>query len=353
MPATSDGGTPQRDATALTHDDSRSPTNHRRSGRPANGRPQPWLAGLWSVAYLGLAGLHLVRDTGAPWVPTPASVLGSLSSTDVSVLIVALGALGVAGLALRSRSPRVAGGLLVATGLVVALVLADARSLTFLGYLPMVLLGVVGVGPADDVAMSVLAPALTSVGESVGGLALVLTGVATLRASASESFEWSAQTAARVGRWAVAVAVAVPAFYALTRLAWALDIPFGVRDEFLVELGDARFAGLGLALAAFAGCALTMGLVHALGRGVLVLGADDRRASGARADGAGAGRVRRSVVFSAGLAFWRLVLVGKVNETPGDVADWAAWVPELFWPLWGVALAVAGLAYAARRAGAR
>ncbi len=246
-----------------------------------------------------------------------------------------------------------AGGLLVATGLVVALVLADARSLTFLGYLPMVLLGVVGVGPADDVAMSVLAPALTSVGESVGGLALVLTGVATLRASASESFEWSAQTAARVGRWAVAVAVAVPAFYALTRLAWALDIPFGVRDEFLVELGDARFAGLGLALAAFAGCALTMGLVQRWGE---VFWSWVPRIGGRPVP------VRMalvpavfvaSVVFSAGLAFWRLVLVGKVTETPGDVADWAAWVPELFWPLWGVALAVAGLAYAARRAGAR
>ena len=55
----------------------------------------------------------------------------------------------------------------------------------------------------------------------------------------------------------------------------------------------------------------------------------------------------------AGLGFWRLVLVGELDETPGTDADWAAWLPELFWPLWGVALAVAGLAYAARRAGDR
>jgi hypothetical protein len=305
------------------------------------------------VAYLGLAGLHLVLDTGAPWLPTPASVLGSLSSTDVFAMIMALGALGVAGLALRSRSPRVAGGLLVATGLVVALVLADARSLTFLGYLPMLLLGAVGVGPADQVAMSVLAPALASVGESVGGLALVLTGVATLRTTLAERSGWSEQSAAKVCRWAVAVAVAVPAFYALTRLAWALGIPFGVRDAFLVELGDGKYAGLGLALAASAGCLLTVGLVRRWGEvfwsWVPVIG--DRPVP-VRMALVPAVFVA-SVVFSAGLAFWRLVLAGEINETPGDVADWAAWAPELFWPLWGLALAVAALAYAARRGGAR
>ncbi|UUZ61397.1 hypothetical protein [Nocardioides sp. B-3] len=57
-----------------------------------------------------------------------------------------------------------------------------------------------------------------------------------------------------------------------------------------------------------------------------------------------------SVVFSAGLAFWRLMWTGQITDIPGNEADWAAWVPELFWPLWGVALAVVGLAYAVRRA---
>ena len=313
----------------------------------------PWLAGLWSVAYLGLAGLHLVRDTGAIWVPTPASVLGSLSSTDVSALVVVLATLSLAGLALRSRSPRVAGGVLVVSGLVVALLVADARSLTFLGYAPMLLLGAVGVGPADHVAMSVLAPTLASVGESVGGLALVLTGVATLRGTVAGRSGWSAESAARVCRWAVAVAVAVPAFYAATRLAWALDIPFGVRDEFLVELGSGKYAGLGLAVAALAGCVLTVGLVRRWGEVFWswVPGLGGRRVPVAMAVVPAV--FVGSVVFSAGLAFWRLVLVGELDETPGAVADWAAWVPELFWPLWGVALAVAGLAYAARRAGDR
>jgi hypothetical protein len=313
----------------------------------------PWLAGLWSVTYLGLAGLHLVRDTGAVWVPTPASVLGSLSSTDVSALVVVLAALSLAGLALRLRSPRMAGAVLVATGLVVALVVADARSLTFLGYAPMLLLGAAGVGPADHVAMSVLAPTLASVGESVGGLALVLTGVSTLRATEDGWSAWPAHKAATVCRWAVAVAVAVPAFYALTRLAWAVGIPFGVSDEFLVELGSGKYAGLGLAVAALVGCVLTVGLVRRWGEVFWswVPGLGGRRVPVAMAVVPAV--FVGSVVFSAGLAFWRLVLVGELDETPGAVADWAAWLPELFWPVWGVALAVAGLAHAARRAGDR
>jgi hypothetical protein len=212
----------------------------------------------------------------------------------------------------------------------------------------MLLLGAVGVGPADDVAMSVLMPALASVGESIGGLALVLAGVSTLRTGPST---WTAQSAARACRWAVAVAVAVPAFYASTRLAWALGIPFGVREEFLVELGDGKFAGLGLAVAAVVGCVLTAGLVMRWGEvfwsWLPVIGGRPVPVRMAVVPSVFVG----SVVFSAGLAFWRLVLIGEIEETPGTDADWAAWVPELFWPLWGVALAAAGLAYAARRAG--
>lgn len=327
-------------------------TTRSTSAGPRAAGLSPWLAGLWSVAYLGLAALHLLRDTGAPWVPTEASVLGSLSSPDVSVLIVALGALGLVGLALRSRSPRVAGSLLVATGLVTALVLADARSLTFLGYLPMLLLGLVGVGPMDEVATDRLVPALASIGESVGGLALVLTGVAALRATTNRP-GWPVATAARVCSWAVAVAIAVPAFYASTRLAWALGIPLGVREEFLVELGDGKLAGLGLALAALVGCVLTAGLVMRWGEvfwsWLPVIGGRPVPVRLALLPSVFVG----AVVFSAGLAFWRLMWTGQITDIPGNEADWAAWVPELFWPLWGVALAVAGLAYAARRVGER
>lgn len=57
------------------------------------------------------------------------------------------------------------------------------------------------------------------------------------------------------------------------------------------------------------------------------------------------------LVISAGLMFIRLALLG----TAGDVftfigdEDWVALAPELLWPVWGVALAAATLAYYLRR----
>jgi hypothetical protein len=143
--------------------------------------------------------------------------------------------------------------------------------------------------------------------------------------------------------------VAVPLFYAATRLAWALGIPFGVRAEFLVDLGDAKYAGLGLALFAVVGCLLTLGLVQRWGEvfwsWVPV--------TGGRPVPVGLAVVPAtfvaSLVASAGLSFLRLVAVGEVSRIPGSESDWAAWLPEMFWPLWGVALGVAALAYRARR----
>ncbi|MDN5796343.1 MAG: hypothetical protein L0H79_11410 [Intrasporangium sp.] len=48
-------------------------------------------------------------------------------------------------------------------------------------------------------------------------------------------------------------------------------------------------------------------------------------------------------------AFWRAVVTGEVARLPGAPGDWAAWAPELPWPLWGLALGIAAIAYRARR----
>ena len=59
------------------------------------------------------------------------------------------------------------------------------------------------------------------------------------------------------------------------------------------------------------------------------------------------------LVTTAGLMFVRLTLLGAVGGvfTFIDEEDWAALAPELLWPLWGVALAAATLAYYYRRRG--
>lgn len=61
------------------------------------------------------------------------------------------------------------------------------------------------------------------------------------------------------------------------------------------------------------------------------------------------------LVTSAGLMFWRLSLGGGfelgIGETLTLEDQWAAILPELLWPVWGLALATATLAYYYRRRG--
>jgi hypothetical protein len=153
-----------------------------------------------------------------------------------------------------------------------------------------------------------------------------------------------------VGRLAVGVAVAVPVGYAVTRWAWVLGYPLGVRQQTLDDLGAAVWFGAGLATFGLLGAVLELGLVQRWG---------ERfphwvpRLAG-RPVPVGLAVVPASVVAlavsSAGLVFVRLILSGDFEGLfPAGLADVAGWLPEMFWPLWGAALAVATAAYAVRR----
>jgi hypothetical protein len=79
----------------------------------------------------------------------------------------------------------------------------------------------------------------------------------------------SRAAAARWGRTATYIAVALPLIYCLTRWAWALGIPLGVSREFLRE-SDAETPGIWLLGAMLgtlgaAGSVLTLGLVQKWG----------------------------------------------------------------------------------------
>ena len=320
-------------------------------------RLMPWLAGLWAATYLPMALLHLLRDTTPPWTPTPASPLLALSSEQVAVLVVVLGSLAAAALGVlaagsRSRThTRAAAGLLLAVGLVVALVVADVRALSFVGYGPMLLLGLVGIGPVPDgvVDPDVYLGSTLALGSTLGGIGMIATAA---RASARTTGLWPGRTpeqALRIGRWAVAAATLVPLSYAVTRIAWAVGLPLGVREEFLDELGSAKWAGLGLGAFAVVGSLLTLGLVQRWGEvfwsWVPVVGGRRVPVGMALAPAL----FVAAIVSSAGLSFWSALLGGHLADVPGAEEDWAAWAPELLWPVWGVALAVSALAYRSRR----
>jgi hypothetical protein len=360
--------TGKRDRGAMTTTDT--PTNRQDPPTRRHGTPTPQLAVrlafLWALLNLGLALLNRLGRGPAPWTPLEASVLGSLSEPTAATALAALAALSLAALGLvgpghRGVGVRRAGGVvLIAVGLVVALGFADMRGLALIGYLPMVLLSLAGVGPVVDLDPGILATPLLSLSHTIGGLALLITGltaVARTRGRVPSDDQTDAArrtgTALRLGRWSGAVAAAVPLLYAATRVAWAVGIPLGVRDAFLVELGDAKFAGLGLGLFAVVGVLLTLGLVQHWGEvfwhWVPRIGGRPVPVSLAVVPAL----FVATAVASAGLGFWRLLVVGQLDGLPGEPEDWGTWAPELVWPLWGLALGAAAFAYRARREASR
>jgi hypothetical protein len=105
-------------------------------------------------------------------------------------------------------------------------------------------------------------------------------------------------------------------------------------------------AALGLACVAIAGAVLTTGLVRPWGeifpRWFPVIGG--RRVPLALAIVPAS--FVSAIVFAAGLGIARDAFQGGLS-----IPDWPAKAPGLLWPLWGLALAAATLAYYYRRRG--
>ncbi|MBD0383294.1 hypothetical protein [Paenibacillus sedimenti] len=155
-------------------------------------------------------------------------------------------------------------------------------------------------------------------------------------------------TVAKWGKWATYTAVCLPLIYSLTRWAWAFGIPLGVSKQFLIE-GERDTPGIWLFGAA-------LGTVGAMGA-VLTLGLISRWGEifphwfpfihGKRVPPALAiipATFISIVVVITGLMYNRLWLKGAFPE--GNIATYA---PELTWPIWGLALGAATLAYYLRR----
>lgn len=158
--------------------------------------------------------------------------------------------------------------------------------------------------------------------------------------------------AARWGKWAVVVAVAVPMFYALTRWAWALGFPLGLSEEILLE-GQATGAwnfGAGLGAVAAGGAILTLGLIRPWGERFprWMLGVAGKRVPISLA--VIPASLVALIVASAGMMFLRLPLLDNDSELLAG-GNWAAILPELLWPIWGIALGAAAYAYSLRRRG--
>lgn len=309
---------------------------------------------VWSVSYLALGLLWAFGGPGYPFDagrtgaggtlldPLPAAVGGGL------LVMSALVAGAVAVLAARGPLNRAPAVVAVVAGAILAVLLPDVRIMMTAGYLPVMLAAAL----AGQAEFSMIATMLTW--PSVNLLILMAAGVSLMLLGARALIRGSRHPgspagALRIGRYATAVAVAVPVVYAVTRFGWLLGVPVGISDQFLADIAEITPIGAGLSTLGLLGAVLTLGLVRPWGenwprwvpflRGLPIP---------ARLPACTALAVSLPIT-SAGLMYVRKKLTGEQVGPAGAAGELGAWLPEMLWPLWGAALAVAALAYLARR----
>lgn len=306
-------------------------------------------AALWALGYGVLGVAWALGAPGYPWGaadPDPDGALSVLAGTTPRFgwwiaafsLLTAVTALALT----RSGSHRAPVFLAWPIAALLVLVIPDSRLMMGVAYTPLLLVAPVfgwGLGGATF-ADAWPWPVLNQLVCVLGGL--LLTAAALARTRHRQRRSWF--TPER-GRIAVYVAVAVPLVYCATRWAWALGIPLGVSEEFLAEGEDGLWlAGAYLATFGAFGGVLTLGLTQRWGEVFprWMFGLRGRRVPPLLAViPAGAVSI---IVTVAGLTYIRWTVAGRFA-----MAEWGAWLPECFWPIWGAALATATVAYHQRR----
>jgi hypothetical protein len=331
----------------------------------------------WSFGY-GLLGLYWTFGGAAfPFGPdgdeggSGTSLLEHAQPETTGPVIAVVGLVG-ASLAVvmerRDRAGHDAAALAafawtMAAGL--ALVIPDYRPLLAVVRAPVLLVGAPfgwpeQVGLADFFPKFLPWPVVNQLLLIVGGLLWAATALAFQRrvrgscvdcGRADVPVGWTTPAAAaRWGRRAVHVAVAVPIGYAVTRWAFALDVPLGVTREGLhkeaAESPGIWLAGALLATMGAGGAILTLGLVQRWGevypRWIPHLRGKPVRLRTAIIPAS----LVAILITSAGLMNLRWLVVGRYRL---EQETWGLFLPQLFWPLWGAALGAATVAYYLRR----
>ena len=333
-----------------------------------------YAAAIWSAVYGALGVYWATGGAGFPFGVghDPSAHLSVLAGARPAIAAPAIALLGLLGVVVGVTIARASGrgpervALLVlawafAAGL--ALVIPDARVLALAAYAPLLVIGpLFGWSPSVRFVDAMSWPLVNQTVCVSGGLLWAAAATVYQRRTnracphcgrADRSASWTRpQAAARWGRWAVVIAAVVPPLYAVSRLAWALGIPLGISNAML-RAGQAEGNGVlgapfGLACVAIGGAVLTLGLTRPWGevfpRWLPVLGG--KRVPPALAIVPAA--LVSTLVLAAGLAIARMWLAGAFVV---EAESWGGSVPMLLWPLWGVALAAATLAYYYRRRG--
>jgi hypothetical protein len=338
----------------------------------------PYAAVVWSLVYAALGVYWFVSGRGFPYTPDAVSdVTGpvverfgpGVAWTVVILVGVPAAALGAAMLrGVRSRALRplfISAGALL--GGVLLLFMTDVTLLIVLGYTPYGIVALFTGAEFSKVYLGLLAQ-WTTVHQLlclIGGflwLAATLSyarqsGDACLYCGRRDSPEgWtSPKNGARWGRSAVYVSMVAPAFYAITRYAYALGIPLGISKEFLRFGQENGMWTQGLSMATFGlvGAVLTLGLTQRWGEVFprWMIGLAGRRVPIGLAV---VPALCVSVLLVVGsIAMWSgfAQLVGTTLTGQTEAIDIIGLAPTMLFVVWGVALAVATLGYYYRRRG--
>ncbi|MEQ7123723.1 NYN domain-containing protein [Actinopolymorpha sp. B11F2] len=295
---------------------------------------------------------HVTRANAAPWVAA-----AGLFGVCVALAMVRLRSMGVVG--------RLLLGAAWLQAVVYSLVIPDGRPLVAAAHIPILLAGKpFGWPPGVTISSQVSWPVanqliLMFLGATWAASAVIFrrraVGACSVCGRTQVPASWTTpQSAARWGRWGVGAAIAVPAVYAATRLAWAAGIPLGVSRRFLTEQAadtpEIFVAGAFMAALALGGATLTLGLVRRWGE------VYPRWVPWLRNKPV---RPRTAIIPATAVAFlitgpgvgWvRSAVLGYFPEgAMGE--DWGTVAPGALWPLWGIGLGAATYAYYLRRRG--
>jgi len=343
----------------------------------------PYTAVVWSLVYAALGIYWVVGGPGFPYTSeTVSDFMGPLLGRFgpgvawIVVMMAGIPAATVGAAMLRGVRGRAVRSLLITAGALLAgvllLLMTALNLLVKLGYFPYTVFSLF-TGAEFGQKMLESWTQWATIHQLlclIGGFLWLAATVCYARRSAGACLYcgrrdgpegWtSPNQAARWGRIAVYVAMAVPVFYALTRYAWALGIPLGMSEEYLHRGQESGTWTSGLFLATFGlvGAFLMLGLVQRWGEVFprWMIGLAGLRVPIALAV------VPASLVsvllMVGGIAIWagldQMVanLMAAGAEGIGLIGEIIFQVgPTLLFPVWGVALAVATLGYYYRRRG--
>ena len=340
----------------------------------------PYAAVGWSLAYAAL-GLYWATGGGFPYTAAQANglgpMLGRFGSGVAWATVVLAGIPAVAAGMAMLRGAR--GGLLrplfIAAGVLLSgillLLMTGLTLLEALGYVPFTLVRLVtGADTSYYLKLLIGSKAAYQLLCLIGGCLWLAATVSYARRSGDacvvcgrrdgpEGWQ-SREQAARWGRVAVYIAMAVPIFYGVTRYAWAAGIPLGMSEEYWREGQEQGLwiAGLFLANFGLVGAILILGLVQRWGEVFprWMIGLAGRGVPIALA--VVPASLVSALVFVGGIGVWSglgqmaQALQSIGTGSMGLVGDIIFQVgPTLLFPVWGVALATATLAYYFRRRG--